>query len=416
MTTEPPRSPSTWNARPIARSGDGGRDATMAGSTGGSGARWRTAVAGALLGSLCAGAASAAPTAGEYVLGFITENTGPLAAAGLSYHRGAQLAVEEINADSSIGPGVRLRLSDKESGSDAARAVQAANQFNADRNVVAVTCCILSPVAGALKPIVANAKLPLVIYGATLPGLPNPPYVYSVVGLPGPQEVKMTRTLASELKPKSVTYFVNADNEGFQNRFKAAQKVMEEAGVTTAGVVSILSADTDFTAPATQAMGQNPDLIMVWTTQTPAAGIIAALRARGYKGQISASDVISPAPVFKKIGEALAGVPFPITFAADVATSAPAKAFVASYGKRFGDAPDTYAAQGYTAIRLVAQAMRTLDGKPTREALAAALSKVGQIDDDLYGGTPMRDGQATIENSIVATWTKDGKITRWSAR
>ena len=45
---------------------------------------------------------------------------------------------------------------------------------------------------------------------------------------------------------------------------------MEDAGVKTAGVVSILGSDTDFTAPATQAMGTNPDMIMVWTTQTPA--------------------------------------------------------------------------------------------------------------------------------------------------
>ena len=380
------------------------------------GAPWGAAVAGLMIGAtLGATVAVAAPAAGEYTVGFITENTGPLAAAGLSYHRGAQLAVEEINAGSTIGQGVKLRLSDKESGSDAARAVQAANQFNADRNTIAVTCCILSPVAGALKPIVAG-KIPLVIYGATLPGLPQPPWVYSVVGLPGPQEVKMTKLLADGLKPKSVTYFVNADNEGFQNRFKAAQKVMEEAGVKTAGVVSILSADTDFTAPATQAMGQSPDLIMVWTTQTPAAGIITALRARGYQGPISASDVISPAPVFKKIGSALAGVPFPITFAAGVSTAAAAKAFVSAYEKKFGDAPDTYAAQGYTAIRLIGQGMRGLEGKPTREALATALSKIDQIDDDVYGGAPMRDGQATIEKSVVAAWTKDGKITNWSAK
>ena len=45
-----------------------------------------------------AGSAGAQPAAGEYVFGFVTETTGPLAAAGVSYHRGAQVAVEEINA------------------------------------------------------------------------------------------------------------------------------------------------------------------------------------------------------------------------------------------------------------------------------------------------------------------------------
>jgi branched-chain amino acid transport system substrate-binding protein len=358
----------------------------------------------------------AAPAAGEYTIGFVTENTGPLAAAGVSYHRGAQIAVEEIGAGGLAGAGVKFKLSDKESGSDAARAVQAVNQFVADRNVVAVTCCILSPVAGAVKPVVASNKIPLVIYGATLPGLPAPPYVYSVVGLPGPQEVKMTAKLAEVLKPKTVTYFVNADNEGFQNRFKAAQKVMEDAGAKTAGVVSILSSDTDFTAPATQAIGQGADLIMVWTTQTPAAGIIAALRQRGYKGEISASDVISPSAVFKKIGEPLAGIPFPINFSSEISKSPEAQAFTKAYAAKFKDEPDTYASQGYTAIHFIAQAMKDLDGKPTREALAEALSKVKAVTPNVFGGLPMVNGQAEVENSLIANWTKDGKVVTWDRK
>jgi branched-chain amino acid transport system substrate-binding protein len=358
----------------------------------------------------------AAPAAGDYGIGFITETTGPLAAAGVSYYRGAQLAIGEINESGYVGPGVTLKLSSKESGSDAARAVQALSQFAADRNVIAATCCILSPVAAALKPVTLSAKLPLVIYGATLPGLPNPPYVTSIVGLPGPQEVKMSHALADALKPKSIVYFVNADNEGFQNRYKAARKVMEGAGAKTADVISILSSDTDFTAGATQAIADNPDLIMVWTTQTPAAGIIAALRARDYKGHISASDVISPAPMFKKIGPALADVPFPVLFSPEISKTPEAKAFVEGYAKKFGAAPDTYSAQGYTAIYFIAQALKSLDGKPTREALADAIGKIQSIGHNVYGGVPMRNGQADVENSLIAEWTKDGKVVRWESK
>jgi ABC-type branched-subunit amino acid transport system substrate-binding protein len=363
-----------------------------------------------------AGTAGAQPAAGEYVFGFVTETTGPLAAAGVSYHRGAQVAVEEINASKWIGSGVTVKLSEKESGSDAARAVQAMTQFVADRNVLAVTCCILSPVAGAMRPVAANAKIPLVFYGATLPGLPQPPYVSSVVALPGPQEVKMTQLIVDKMKPKSVAYFVNADNEGFQNRFKAAQKVMEGAGVKTAGVVSILSADTDFTAPATQAMGMNPDLIMVWTTQTPAAGIIAALRNRGYAGAITASDVIAPNAVFKKIGEPLAGVPFPIAFAAGVSSSPEAKAFADAFQKKFGELPDTYAAQGYTSVWYMSQGLKSLSGKPNREALATAMAKMGSIEHNVYGGLPMVAGQADVQKALVVNWSKDGKVVAWEPK
>ncbi len=360
--------------------------------------------------------AIATPEAGEYGIGFVTEVTGPLAAAGISYFRGAQLAVEEINEQSLAGSGVKLKLVDKESGSDAARAVQALNQLAADRAIIATTCCILSPVAGALKPVATNAKIPLVIYGATMPGLPQLPFVTSVVGLPGPQEVKMTKVLAEKLKPKTVTYFVNADNEGFQGRFKASQKVMEDSGIKTAAVVSILSADTDFTAPATQAMATNPDLIMVWTTQTPAAGIIAALRSRGYTGHISSSDAISPAAVYKKIGAPLVGIPFPITFASEISNSVPAKKFVAGYELKFKEAPDTYSAQGYTAMYYLAQGLKSLDGKPTRETLAQALAGITRIEPNIYGGLPMIAGQAEVQTSQIANWTKDGKVAAWEQK
>ena len=363
---------------------------------------------------LASGPASAQKlAAGEYSIGFITEITGPLAAAGVSYWRGAQLAAEEINAEGWMGKGSTLTLVAKESGSDAARAVQALTQFAADRNIVATTCCIISPVAGALRPVAVSSKIPLVLYGATRPGLPQLPYVSSVVVLPGPSEVKMMEQLVKVIKPKTVTFFVNADNDAFQDRFKAAQKATEAAGVKTAGVVSILSNDTDFTAPATQAMATNPDLISVFTTQTPAVGIISALRARGYKGPINTSDVISPSAVFKKAGEAVVGIPFPIQFSADVSSTKEAKSFVANYEKKNKEPPDTYSAQGYTAIYYLAQALRSMDGKPTREGLADALAKVKSIERNVYGGLPMVDGQADVQNSMLVAWAASGKIVPW---
>ena len=184
----------------------------------------------------------------------------------------------------------------------------------------------------------------------------------------------------------------------------------------TAGVVSILGADTDFTAPATQAMGTNPDLIMVWTTQTPAGGIIAALRNRGYAGRIAANDVIAPPPMFKKIGEPLVGVPFPVLFSAEISNTPEAKAFIAEYQKRNNELPDAYAAQGYTAISYIAQGLKQSDGKPTREALAEAMAKIPAIERSIYGELPMKDGQADFQKSLIGAWSKDGKVVAWEAK
>ena len=109
---------------------------------------------------------------------------------------------------------------------------------------------------------------------------------------------------------------------------------------------------------------------------------------------MSANDAISPAAVFKKIGPPLAGVPFPVNFSPDASDTPKAKGFIEAYTAKHGGAPDLYSAQGYTAIWLIAQGLKSLPGKPTREALAEALNKITVLDHDVYGGLPITNGQA----------------------
>jgi branched-chain amino acid transport system substrate-binding protein len=357
------------------------------------------------------GAQGLAP--GEYKVGFITENTGAIASAGQSYWNGAQLAAEEVKSGKYLGA-ASIVLDPKESGSDAARAIQNTNQFIADRSVLAITCCILSPVAGSLKPIVVDAKTPLVIFGATAAGLPQPPWIYSMTILPGPKDTATAIKVADAVKPKSAAYILAADNDAFKGRMNATRQALEAKGVTTAGVVNVLTRDTDFTAAATQAMGFKPDVILIYATQGAAAGSITALRDRGYTKTIVGNDVLSPAPIFKKMGDSVVGVPFPVGFSDTIAESPEAKAFVAAYAAKFSVQPDIYSAQGYEVVWFIAQGLKSISGKPTRESLASALSQITKIDHQVYGGEAMKDGQAETTGTLVVSWSPDGKIVLWS--
>jgi branched-chain amino acid transport system substrate-binding protein len=350
---------------------------------------------------------------GEYKIGFITENTGAIASAGQSFWNGAQLAADEVKASKYLG-GASIVLDPKESGSDAARAIQNTNQFIADRSVLAISCCILSPVAGSLKPIVVEAKTPLVIYGATAAGLPQPPWVYSMTILPGPKDTATAVKVVDAVKPKTAAYILAADNDAFKGRMNATRLALEAKGVTTAGVVNVLTRDTDFTAAATQAMGLKPDMILVYATQGAAAGAITALHDRGYAKTIVGNDVLSPAPMFKKMGDTVVGVPFPVGFSDTIADSPEAKAFIAAYRAKFNAAPDIYSAQGYEVVWFIAQGLKSIPGQPSRESLASALSKVSKVDHQVYGGEIMKDGQAETIGTLVVAWSPDGKIVLWT--
>ena len=112
-------------------------------------------------------------------------------------------------------------------------------------------------------------------------------------------------------------------------------------------------------------MGTNPDLIMVWTTQTPAAGIIAALRARGYTGQITASDVISPRSGLQEDRRAARRRAVPDRLRVPRSPKAPRRRSSSrAITKKFGEAPDTYSAQGYTALYYIAQGLKGLEASP----------------------------------------------------
>ncbi|MFM8554996.1 MAG: ABC transporter substrate-binding protein [Betaproteobacteria bacterium] len=352
---------------------------------------------------------------GEYKIGFMTENTGPIASAGVSFWNGAQLAVDEVKARAYMGKGTSIVLQTKESGSEAARSIQNMNQFIADRSILAVTCCILSPVVGSVKPVVLEAKMPLVIYGATAVGLPSPPWVYSMTILPGPKDVETGLTVASGIKAKTAAYILANDNEAFRNRMNDTRTALEAKGVRTAGVVNVLTKDTDFTAAATQAMGLQPDVIFIYATQSAAVGAVNSLRDRGFKQTIVGNDVLAPETVFKRMGQTAVGVPFPVSFSSALADSAEGKAFIATYEARFKSTPDIYSAQGYQAIWFIAQGLKSISGTPTRASLAEALSKITSFEHNVYGGEIMRDGQAQTTGTLIVNWSPDGKLVRWTA-
>ena len=372
-----------------------------------------TVVAAAVCTQLPALAQGLAP--GEYKIGFITENTGPIASAGVSFWNGAQLAADEVKARAYMGAGTSISLQPKESGSDAARSIQNMNQFVADRSILAVSCCILSPVVGSVKPVVLDAKIPLVIYGATAVGLPSPPWVYSMTILPGPKDVATGVTVAGEIKAKTAAYILANDNEAFKNRMADTRKALEAAGVSTAGVVNVLTKDTDFTAAATQAMGLKPDMILIYATQSAAVGAVTSLRDRGFTKTIVGNDVLSPATVFKRMGATAVGVPFPVSFSDSLADSPEAKAFIAAYQARFKNAPDIYSAQGYQAVWFLAQGLKSISGTPTRESLSQALSKITSIEHQVYGGQRINNGQAETTGTIIVNWSADGQLVRWTA-
>lgn len=65
-------------------------------------------------------------------------------------------------------------------------------------------------------------------------------------------------------------------------------------------------------------------------------------------------------------------------------------------------------------VWFVAQGLKSISGKPTRESLGEALSKVTKIDHQIYGGELVNGGQAETTGTLIASWSKDGMLVPWT--
>jgi len=122
----------------------------------------RTSALVALLALASAGAAMAAPSKGEILIGNIQDLSGMTAAWGEGQTNGAQIAVDEINAKGGLLGGRKVRLITYDFKGQVPESINAYNRLAGQDKVVAVLGSSNSAVHIALAPITVTAKVPIV--------------------------------------------------------------------------------------------------------------------------------------------------------------------------------------------------------------------------------------------------------------
>ena len=357
---------------------------------------------------------SGSPAAGTYTFGLNAAKTGPVAFAGIDYIRGAELAVDQINASGSLGKGVRIALQIKDGGSVASTDVEVARQFAADSSVIAAFGSILSPDAQAVKPIYNSAKMPYVIYGATDPNLAQPPYIFRTAPLPQLSNQTLAQEIVSTVHPASVEYVVTSDNSGMVSQLSYFKTPFQQAQVKDLGTVDTLSTQSSFLAPAEKIVSDNPAVVVVSCLQTPEVAMIKALREAGYKGHIVANATLGSPAVYTSAAQWVTGIPFGVHFGPQMTGSIQA-GFTKAYEAKFNAAPSTYSAQGAIAVQFLAAGLAKAGTHPTRASLAAALGTVSSLSNDIYGPVTFTGGQLNDPRVLSLAWASGGKLTQWSA-
>lgn len=363
-----------------------------------------------------AGSSQATAAPKTVTLGYIADQTGALAYAAIPMVNAAKLAIDEINKSGAAGANVTIKLVEQDGATDPATSINVFNQMVQKSEISGLFCCASSGVAGALKPLVVQQKMPTVAVAAVLPALNTPPYLYRTTTLdsnPGSGNDQMAIAAVKAFKPKTAVIGTTADNQGVVAEAKQFESTLKANGVQVLATVSGNTNDTDWSGPATQVINLKPDLFVSAMLSNTGAFMIKALRDRGYTAPIIANKSIQSQDLYKIAGKAFDGVIFPVGFSPITTVNSIAEKFLASYRAQYKTDPDVFAAQGYAAAYFWANAIKAANGSFDRESLAQAFAKVKEVDSP-FGTLTFKDGQAYSDKTTLLQWTADGQLKPWN--
>jgi branched-chain amino acid transport system substrate-binding protein len=326
------------------------------------------------------GAAETPADTSPIKLGMLAPFSGSESAFGPYMANGANLAIDEINADGGV-LGRQLELVTEDSACDATTAVAGANKLTTQGIVASVGGYCSSSTVPTVD-ILTGAGLPMIIPAANsnqLVELGNPK-VFLINGT-GTQQAAAALAFAGHegLAKVALLHDNSSYSKDLADSFNAQSADGEVSSVLTEGVNKD---EKDFAATVNNVIGADPDLVW-WTGYYEAGGLLAKqLREAGYEGQILVADGSVDAKLAEIAGpEAADGILGTFTQTPDMLEGQ--EDWIASYTDKYGDKPGPYSTQAYDAVRVIAQAI-TDAGTTDGDAVVTALEAIDGL--ELFSG------------------------------
>ncbi|MFB9309445.1 branched-chain amino acid transport system substrate-binding protein [Agromyces hippuratus] len=301
-----------------------------------------------------AGGGSEAAADGPIKIGMLAPFSGSESAFGEYMQNGAQLAVNEINADGGV-LGRDLELLVEDDACDATTAVSGANKLVTD-GIVASVGGYCSGATLPTLPIFDEAGIPMVIPAANSNELVDQglPGVFLINGT-GDQQAEAAVTYAKQIGATNVAVVDDATSYS-ADLAGAFTEQATAAGLDVVVSETITPGENDYSAVATTLAAEKPALVY-WTGYYQEGGLIARQsQDAGFDGVFLVADGSVDAKFAEIAGEGYTeNVVGTFTQTPDMIDGA--DQWIADYEELAGDPPGPYSTQAYDAVRVMAQAI-----------------------------------------------------------
>ena len=322
-----------------------------------------TAVAAADATTAAAGASSEASSGKVFKIGGIGPVTGAAAVYGLAVKNGAQIAVDEINADGGIN-GYQIEFNFQDDEHDAEKSVNAYNTLKDWGMQVLMGTVTSAPCVAVADKTNADNMFQITPSGSSVECAQNPNVFRVCFSDPDQGAASATYIAENKLAEKIAVIYDSSDvySSGIYEKF-AAEAANQGLEIVDAEAFTADS-NKDFSTQLQKAKDAGADLVFLPIYYTEASLILKQADTMGYAPKFFGCDGMDGILQVENFDTKLAeGLMLLTPFAADAQDELTQK-FVTSYKENYGETPIQFAADAYDAIYAIKAAMEEADITP----------------------------------------------------
>lgn len=322
-----------------------------------------TAAAAADATTAAAGASSEASSDKVFKIGGIGPVTGAAAVYGLAVKNGAQIAVDEINADGGINR-YQIEFNFQDDEHDAEKSVNAYNTLKDWGMQVLMGTVTSAPCVAVADKTNADNMFQITPSGSSVECAQNPNVFRVCFSDPDQGAASATYIAENKLAEKIAVIYDSSDvySSGIYEKF-AAEAANQGLEIVDAEAFTADS-NKDFSTQLQKAKDAGADLVFLPIYYTEASLILKQADTMGYAPKFFGCDGMDGILQVENFDTKLAeGLMLLTPFAADAQDELTQK-FVTSYKENYGETPIQFAADAYDAIYAIKAAMEEADITP----------------------------------------------------
>ena len=322
--------------------------------------------------------------------------TGPVAFAGVKMKDAMTLAFEEVKNSKMLGD-LELVPIIVDDTSSQPMGIKITQQLALRDQVSAIVGYTASNICQAALPVAQELKVPTLNGDCVVDGLGKiGNYVYNTVRPSDSFVQQLIAKVVPQRQFKTAAILYQRENPLFANLAPVVRAAFEKSGVKVVATEVVTSGSVaDFSAQFTSIAGAKPDVVAILLLGGQTGPAFVQARQAGLTNTVFIGVQNFDSDEVRRVaGKAAEGALYPSQWVARSPLEAN-KRFVEGYRKAFSREPDTFSANGYNSVIMLAQIIKKA-GSGDREAIRNAMETIGEMD-TIFGV----DGKTRFEDRLV---------------